>query len=60
MAAPENLTQLRLFLGILNHYRKFVPLLADLSDPLNRLLKKDTLREWSTKCQESFTKLKKH
>ena len=58
MVPPENLTQVRSFLGIVNHYRKFVPLLADLSDPLNRLLKKDTPWEWSTKCQDSFTKLK--
>ena len=55
---PQSLTQLRSFLGIVNHYRKFVPLLADLSDPLNHLLKKDTPWEWSSECQESFTKLK--
>ena len=58
MAPPENLKQLRSFLGIVNHYRKFVPLLADLSEPLNCLLKKDTTWEWSAECQESFTKLK--
>ena len=33
-------------------------MLADLSDPLNHLLKKDTPWEWSSECQESFTKLK--
>ena len=58
IAPPENLTQLRSFLGIVNHYRKFVPLLADLSDPLNRLLKKDTPWKWSEECQQSFIKLK--
>ena len=58
MAPSENLTQLRSFLGIENHYRKFIPLLADLSDPLNCLLKKEIPWEWSTRCQESFTKLK--
>ena len=56
MAPPENLTQLRSFLGIVNHYRKFVPLLADLSDPLNRLLKKDIPWKWSEECQQSFSK----
>ena len=55
---PKSLTQLKSFLGIVNHYRKLVPLLADLSDPLNHLLKKDTPWEWSSECQESFTKLK--
>ena len=58
MAPPENLKQLQSFLGIVNHYRKFVPLLADLSEPLNCLLKKDATWEWSAKCQDSFTKLK--
>ena len=55
---PQSLTELRSFLGIVNHYRKFVPLLADLSDPLNHLLKKDTPWQWSQECQESFEKLK--
>ena len=41
IAPPENVIQLQSFLGIVNHYRKFFPLLADLSDPLNHLLKKD-------------------
>ena len=58
IASQENLTQLRYFLGIVNHYRKFVPLLADLSDPLNHLLKKDTSWKWSEDCQQSFIKLK--
>ena len=58
MAPPENLKQLQSFLGIVNHYRKFVPLLADLSEPLNCLLKKDATWEWSAKCQDNFTKLK--
>ena len=55
---PHSFTQLRSLLGIVNHHRKFVPLLADLTDPLNHLLKKDTPWEWSSECQESFTKLK--
>ena len=42
ISPPENITQLRSFLGIVNHCRKFVPLLAHLSDPLNQLVKKHT------------------
>ena len=30
-----------IILGIVNHYGKFIPFLADLSAPLNRLLRKD-------------------
>ena len=55
---PEDQTQLRSFLGMVNHYGKFVKFLADLSAPLNRLLRKDTPWEWSSECQESFEKVK--
>ena len=61
MLPPQNLMHLRSFLGIVNHYRKFVPLLADFSDPLNRLLKKDTPWKLSPDCQTSFIQsLKKY
>ena len=55
---PEDHTQLWLFLGMVNHYRKFVKFLADLSAPLNRLLRKDTPWEWTSECQKSFEKVK--
>ena len=55
---PEDQTQLRSFLGMVNHYGKFVKFLSDLSAPLNRLLRKDTTWEWTSECQESFEKVK--
>ena len=58
ISPPENIIQLRSFLGIVNHYRKFVPLLAQLSDPLNQLLKKHTSWVWLPDCQKSFIELK--
>ena len=39
MSPPTNQRSLRSFLGIVNHYGKFIPFLADLSAPLNRLLR---------------------
>ena len=39
---PENIQQLRSFLGLLNYYRMFIPNLASLLHPLNELLKQDT------------------
>ena len=38
---PENLQQLRSFLGLLNYYGKFIPNLASIVHPLNQLLQKD-------------------
>jgi len=46
---PTNQTELKSFLGMANHYGKFVPRLADLSSPLNNLLKK--LRETLTSAE---------
>ena len=37
---PKTLKQLRLFLGSVNHLTKFIPNLAELSEPLRPLLKK--------------------
>ena len=39
--APQNVAQLRSFLGLLNYYRKFLPNLARVVQPLNVLLQKD-------------------
>ena len=58
ISPPKNITQLRLFLGIVNHYRKFVPLLAQLSDLLNQPLKKHTSWVWLPDCQKRFIELK--
>ena len=35
-----NFTELRSFLGMVNHYGKYIKFLADLSAPLNHLLEK--------------------
>ena len=39
-------------------YGNFIQCLADLSSPLNNLLKKDVQWNWSAECQESFAKIK--
>ena len=35
---PENVHQIRAFLGLVNYYRKFLPNLATILNPLNGLL----------------------
>ena len=39
---PKNIDGLHHFLGLASYYRKFVPLFADITKPLNKLLWKDT------------------
>ena len=44
---PENVSEVRLFLGLLNYYGKFIPNLATIAHPLNHLLQKDVPFQWS-------------
>ena len=55
---PENKAELQSFLGLVNHYRKHVPNMSTLCEPLNRLLGKNVKWEWSDKFVETFRKLK--
>ena len=55
---PNDQTDLRFFLGLVNHYGKFIRCLAELSSPLNNLLRRDVPWIWSKECQESFKKLR--
>ena len=49
--APQNVAQLRSFLGLLNYYWKFLPNLARVVQPLNVLLQKDRKWVWSWDCE---------
>ena len=55
---PADLSELRSFLGMVNHYGKFIQFLADRSAPLNRLLRKDTPWKWTNECQKCFEEIK--
>ena len=52
---PQNVAQLRSFLGLLNYYGKFIPNLATILHPLNDLLKADRKWEWTQDCSKAFT-----
>ena len=45
---PENVTQLRLFLGFCNYYRRFIKQWLHKIEPLTRLTKKDKPWKWET------------
>ena len=50
---PENVQQLRSFLGLLNYYRKFLPHLATILQPLNELLQKGKKWNWTIGCTQA-------
>ena len=52
--APENVTQLRSFLGLLNYYGKFLPNLSSSLRPLHDLLCKNQKWTWTAKHEEAF------
>ena len=55
---PENIQQLRSFLGLVHYYGKFIPNLATVTEPLNQLLDKGTQWQWSSDCEKAFAQLK--
>ena len=55
---PENVTQLRAFLGLVNYYSHFLPNMASVLHPLYQLLKKDKKYTWTTTAQNAFDTVK--
>ena len=56
---PQNVQQLRSFLGLVNYYGKFVSNLSSTLHPLNQLLSPGTKWHWSTKCARALSQVKK-
>uniref|UniRef100_A0A3B1K3V1 Reverse transcriptase/retrotransposon-derived protein RNase H-like domain-containing protein n=1 Tax=Astyanax mexicanus TaxID=7994 RepID=A0A3B1K3V1_ASTMX len=56
--APDNVSQLRSFLGMLNYYGRFIPDLGHLLKPLNELLNKERKWQWTSVCALAFQKAK--
>lgn len=58
MQPPMNVQGLKRFLGMTGFYRRFIRHYATIADPLNKLLRKDSLWRWDEACQEAFNILK--
>ena len=56
---PKNLKDLRSFLGAVNQLIKFIPGLAQLTEPFRDLLKKEGTWEWKEKRDIAFAKVQK-
>ncbi|XP_057298423.1 uncharacterized protein K02A2.6-like [Hydractinia symbiolongicarpus] len=57
-APPENVTQLKAYLGMLNYYNRYLPNLSAMIEPLHRLLRKGTTFHWKTEQEKAFTESK--
>ena len=51
---PQNITELKLFLGIINYYSKFLPNMSTRLAPLYQLLRKNCRWYWSSNQEEAF------
>ena len=55
---PQNVTEVRSFLGLVGYYWRFVQGFSVIASSLTRLLRKGVKFEWGDKCQSSFERLK--
>lgn len=59
MPAPDNVTALRRFLGVINYMARFIPNISEISAPLHQLTHKDCEWCWYEQHQNAFDALKK-
>ncbi|KAK7105840.1 hypothetical protein V1264_017168 [Littorina saxatilis] len=59
MTEPQDVSELRRFLGMVNYLGRFIPNLADILKPLNALLHKDTQWIWDSEQRQAFEQVKK-
>jgi uncharacterized protein (UPF0262 family) len=55
---PNDITQLRHFLGLTSYYRRFIPQYATIAAPLYHLLKHNVPFQWEAAQQHAFDELK--
>ena len=60
MLVPKCVKEIKQFLGLTGYYRKCVPRFADISRPLMQLTRKETIFNWTLKCEKSFGLLKSY
>ena len=56
--APKNAKDVKRFLGMLTYYQDFLPNLANHTEPLRRLLRKNARFHWKKEQEEAFKRLK--
>ena len=56
---PENVSQLRSFLGLVNYYNRFLPNASTVLHPLHQLLEQNSVWQWTEQCEQAFTEAKR-
>ncbi|KAK7099608.1 hypothetical protein V1264_003723 [Littorina saxatilis] len=57
-SAPENVSEVRSFLGMTQYMSRFIPGYASITEPLRKLTRKETVWKWTKEEQQAFDKLK--
>ena len=55
---PQNVTELKQFLGCCSYYRKFIRGFSKIAKPLFDITKKNSSLVWNSDCQKAFNLLK--
>jgi hypothetical protein len=58
LSAPKKVRQLRATLRHTGYYRKFIKVYAQITTPMEKLLRKDTKYQWNDACQHGLDTLK--
>jgi hypothetical protein len=58
LPAPKTICQLRATLGHTEYYKKFIKGYAQITTPMENLLRKDTKYQWNDECQHGLNTLK--
>jgi hypothetical protein len=56
---PQNISDIRSFLGLAGYYRRFIEGFSKISKPMTKLLAKGNTFEWTPRRETSFQELKK-
>ncbi|CAK1597918.1 unnamed protein product [Parnassius mnemosyne] len=56
---PNNVTEVKRFLGVVNYYRNFIPNASSVLSPLHELLRKDAKWEWGKRQRQSVAAIRR-
>ncbi|CAK1585215.1 unnamed protein product [Parnassius mnemosyne] len=56
---PQNILEVKRFLGIINYYRKFIPRASAILHPFHELLRNDAAWTWSERHEKAFIQVKR-
>lgn len=54
----QNVTELKLFFGLVNFYNKFIPNFATQCEPFYKLTRNNVEWKWTNQCEAAFNRIK--